>query len=58
MDCLAFVVTLMCVLCSDPFISALFFGAFTVIAQFVLLNVVIAVLMAQVKHPTNDEQTS
>lgn len=30
--------------------SALFFGAFTVIAQFVLLNVVIAVLMAQVRE--------
>ena len=33
---------------SDPFIAALFFGSFTVVAQFVLLNVVIAVLMAQV----------
>ena len=33
---------------SDPFIAAIFFGSFTVVAQFVLLNVVIAVLMAQV----------
>jgi len=36
--------------CSDPFIAALFFGSFTVVAQFVLLNVVIAVLMAQLEE--------
>jgi len=35
---------------SDPFIAALFFGSFTVVAQFVLLNVVIAVLMAQLEE--------
>lgn len=44
--------------CSDPFISALFFGSFTVIAQFVLLNVVIAVLMAQLEESNNEQNKS
>ena len=39
----------------SPILSVAFFLSFTVIAQFILLNVVIAVLMAQLEESTADE---
>lgn len=41
--------------CTSPIIAIGYFLSFTVIAQFILLNVVIAVLMAQLEESSGDE---
>jgi hypothetical protein len=42
--------------CSDKFIAPVFFLSFTVLAQFVLLNVVIAVLMNELEESQKDQE--
>lgn len=42
--------------CADPYIAPFFFLSFTVCAQFVLLNVVVAVLMAQLEEAQSEQQ--
>ncbi len=41
---------------TSPVLAVMYFLSFTVIAQFILLNVVIAVLMAQLEESTADEE--
>jgi len=41
---------------TNPVLAVVYFLSFTVIAQFILLNVVIAVLMAQLEESTADEE--
>merc|ERR1711988_370735 len=41
---------------TSPILAVAYFLSFTVIAQFILLNVVIAVLMAQLEESSNDSE--
>jgi len=42
--------------CSDPFMAPFFFLSFTVLAQFVLLNVVVAVLMSELEESQKEQE--
>jgi len=41
--------------CSDPYMAPFFFLSFTVVAQFVLLNVVVAVLMSELEESQKEQ---
>jgi len=42
--------------CADKYLAILFFGSFTVVAQFVLLNVVVAVLMSELEEAEKEQE--
>merc|ERR1711988_1013847 len=42
--------------CADTYIAPLFFMSFTVVAQFVLLNVVVAVLMSELEESQKEQE--